>query len=59
MRDLLKKLRKHSFPVHVVAFLAMILPSASLYFLVGSGGVGWVWGLLGVVLLANLLAMLV
>lgn len=59
MRELLEKMRERSFPVHVAAFLAMILPSAALYFVLGSGGVGWIWGLLAVVLLANILAMLV
>jgi hypothetical protein len=59
MRDLLEKMRRHSFPVHVAAFLAMILPSAGLYFVVGREGEGGVWGLLGLVFLANILAMLV
>ncbi len=59
MRDFTEKVREHPFPVHVTAFLAMILPSAGLYFVIGNGGEGLVWGLIGVVVLANILAMLV
>jgi len=58
MRQILKSLRDRSFPLHVATFLAMILPSAGLYFAVNHGFSLAVWGLLGIVILANILAML-
>lgn len=57
MKNIVEILRRHSFPYHVVVFLAMILPSAGLYLAVNWGGDAMVWILLGIVALANFLAM--
>lgn len=59
MNDFFRTLRERSFPVHVMVFLAMILPSAGLYFVAGSGAAGLVWVFIGVIVIANLLAMMV
>ena len=57
MKKFKEGLREHAFPLRVGIFLAMILPSAGLYLAANRGG-GWsVWLLLGIVILANILAM--
>lgn len=46
--------RKHQFTVHLVAFCLMVVPSILLYLAAGAGSSLWIWVLLGIVILANL-----
>ncbi len=57
MKTIFDWCREHDFPVQVAIFLALILPSAGLYLAAKRGDSWSVWLLLGVVVLANLLAM--
>jgi len=57
MKKIVDRLRDHAFPLQVGIFLALIIPSVGLY-VAANRGAGWsVWLLLGMVILANLLAM--
>jgi hypothetical protein len=56
MKNLLDWLNKNKFTAHLLAFLLMILPPAGMYFAAGQGAAGWIWILLGLVILGNLLA---
>jgi len=59
MLNLIVWLQKHTFEVHVAAFLLMLLPAIPLYFAAASSATGLVWVLLGLVVLGNLIVMLV
>ena len=56
MQNLVKWLNDHKFAVHLSAFILMILPPIALYFAAQEGATVWIWGLLAVVFLGNLLA---
>jgi len=56
MPYLVKWLNNHKFAVHLAAFILMILPPIALYFAAQQGATVWVWALLAVVCLGNLLA---
>lgn len=57
MKKIMEGLREHAFPLRVGIFLAMVLPSAGLYLAANRGGDWRMWLLIGVVILANILAM--
>ncbi len=48
-------LQKHAFAVNLLAFLLMILPPLPMYFALQAGNVPWVYVLLALVILGNLL----
>ena len=50
-------LRKHKFEAHLTAFSLMILASIGLYIIADAGMMVLIWILIGVFVLANLLAM--
>ncbi len=52
-------LSHHKFEAHLIAFIMMILPPVAMYYSAQRGAEGWIWGLLTVIILANLLAVLV
>lgn len=52
-------MQKHAYRVHSTAFVLMILSSAGLYFAAQAETTGWIFGLLGLFVLGNLLALLV
>lgn len=52
-------LDKYKFEAHLVAFLLMSLPPLPLYLAAQYGRVDWIWALLGLVVLGNLLALVV
>jgi len=54
----MKWLRAHTFQVHVVAFLLMVLPPIPLYHAALQGNTGMVYFLLGAVILGNFLVLL-
>ena len=52
-------MQKHAYRVHSTAFVLMILSSAGLYFAARYGTTVWMFGLLGLFILGNVLALLV
>ena len=48
--------KKHKFETSLVALLLMILPPLPMVFYAQSGKTSWVWLLLGVIILGNVLA---
>jgi hypothetical protein len=59
MQNLIRWLSAHKFTAHLSAFILMILTPAALYFAAQKDALGWIWGLLGVVILANILLIFV
>lgn len=49
-------LKKHKVETSLVALLLMILPPLPMVFYAQSGKMGWVWFLLGIIILGNVLA---
>lgn len=52
-------LQKHTYEIHTLAFVLMVLASLGLYFAAGASSAAWIWALLGVFGLANLLVLFV
>jgi NhaP-type Na+/H+ or K+/H+ antiporter len=59
MEDLIRWLSAHKFRAHLSAFILMILAPMALYFAAQRDALGWIWGLLAVVILANVLLIFV
>ena len=59
MKHFMTWLGQRKFEAHLGIFLTMILCSTGLYFAAQSGAQGWIWVLLAVFALANLLVILV
>lgn len=57
MRKLLKWLQENSFEAHLVALLLMAVPPILLYFAARQGALGWIYALLGLVVLGNILVL--
>jgi len=57
MRRLLQWLNKHGYEAHLLAFFLMTLPPALLYYSARQGLDELTWGLLGVVILGNLITL--
>lgn len=51
--------KKHKFEAHTIAFLAMLLPAIPLYYAANSGSTIWIVIFLGIIMAANLFAVLV
>jgi len=49
---------KNAYKVHVIAFALMLLSSAGLYFAASAGALGWIWCLLGLFVLGNILVLM-
>ena len=48
-------LRTHRFEAHVIAFLLMITPPIPMILFARQGATVWIWPLLGLIVLGNLL----
>lgn len=59
MKSLKEKISRNKLRLHLISFFLMILPPLALYRVGQSGSDGWIWILLGVVILGNVLAILV
>jgi hypothetical protein len=55
MNQLRAWLHKHTYPVHVSAFALMVISSFCLYLAARGASGGWMWVLLGLFILGNLL----
>lgn len=56
---MIKRLRAHKFEFHLVVILLMAIPPLPLYFAAQQDALGWIWVLLSLVVLGNILALLV
>lgn len=59
MRTFQQFLSAHKFQAHLLAFVLMVLPPIGMYLAAENGALVWIWGLLAVVVLGNLLAIAV
>jgi len=59
MSGLLNWLRTHKFNAHLIVFALLFIPPIPLYFAAQYGAVGWIWALLSVGVLGNILILLV
>lgn len=57
MQNLRKKIEKRKFTRHLASFVLILLPSAGLYLAAQGNQTNWVWLLLGLIVIGNLLAM--
>ncbi|MEW6718419.1 MAG: hypothetical protein AB1345_13080 [Chloroflexota bacterium] len=57
MNNLYKWLNTHKFGAHLIVFLLMFFPSIGLYYAAQNGHQGWIIFQLGLVILANILAL--
>ena len=58
MAGIVAWLRAHKFETQVTAVLLMAIPPLPLYFAAQRGAVGWIWVLLSMVILGNVLVLL-
>jgi hypothetical protein len=54
-----KWLRTHNFEAYLTAVALIAIPPVPLFFAAQQGAVGWIWGLLSLVILGNSLVLLV
>ena len=54
-----QKLRQRQFQLHVLALLLMFVPAVGTFFAARSGNDAWIWFLLVIIVLGNLLAVVV
>ena len=59
MDRLKHNLRENKFKLHLTALLMMLIPPIPLYIVAENGAVGWIWFLIGIVILGNLLVIIV
>jgi hypothetical protein len=52
-------LRENKFQLHLTALLLMLIPPIPLFFAAENGAMGWIWFLIGIVILGNLLVIIV
>jgi len=52
-------LEEHTYPIHTLAFLVMILASLGLYLAAQSGSIPWMWTLIGLFAISNGLLLVV
>jgi ABC-type maltose transport system permease subunit len=59
MAGFIEWLRTHKFEAYLTAVLLMAVPPVPLYFAAQRGAVGWIWGLISLVVLGNVLVLLI
>jgi hypothetical protein len=57
MKKLAKWLQEHTFEANLLALLLMAVPPVLLYFAARQGALGWIYALLGLVVLGNILVL--
>jgi hypothetical protein len=58
MNGLMQRLSANKNRVHQIAFALMVLPPIPMYFAAQRHAGGWIWFLLGFIILGNLLALI-
>jgi hypothetical protein len=56
MENMQTWINRHKFELYVLAFLLIMLPSVALYPAAQQGAEGWMWTLLALVVLGNVVA---
>ena len=51
-------LRRHTFETHLIAFLVMVIPTIGLYFAAQRNLTPFIWILIGIVIIGNLLVLI-
>ena len=59
MRKMIIWLRTNKYQSYLLAFTLMVLPPIQLYFAAQQGANGWIWSLIGMVILGNIIALVV
>jgi 4-amino-4-deoxy-L-arabinose transferase-like glycosyltransferase len=59
MSDIVDWLNKHTYEIHSLAFGMMVLASVGLYLAAQAGSTSWIWGLIALVGLSNILVIIV
>lgn len=59
MKSFLSRISRHAFETHTAALLLMLLPAVPLYLAAQQGATGWIWPLIGIIVLGNLLVLAV
>jgi hypothetical protein len=59
MRNITEWLRLHKYESHLIAFFFMVLPPVLMFFAAQQSAIGWIWGLIGLVVLGNVLVLLI
>lgn len=59
MKHFYRWLKQVRFQAYGIAFILMIVPSFGLYYAAQRQSTPWIWALVGVVVFANILAMLI
>jgi hypothetical protein len=59
MDALIAKLRKNSFRAHLVALTCMVTAAALLYLAAQQGSTFWIWILIGLFILGNLMELII
>ncbi len=59
MENIKQSLRENKFKLHVTALLMMLIPPIPMYLAAQNGAAAWIWFLLGVVVLGNLIVIIV
>jgi hypothetical protein len=59
MKPFFQWLKQMQFQAYGIAFTLMIVPSFGLYYAAQQQSTPWIWALIGIVVFANVLAMLI
>jgi hypothetical protein len=51
-------LRENKFKLHLTALLLMLIPPIPMYLAAQKGATGWIWFLIGIVILGNLIVII-
>ena len=59
MENIKQSLRENKFKLHVTALLMMLIQPIPMYLAAQNGAAAWIWLLIGVVVLGNLIVIIV
>ncbi len=59
MENLKHNLRDNKFKLHLTALRLIIIPPEAMYLAAENGATGWMWFLIGIVILGNLIVVIV
>jgi predicted ABC-type exoprotein transport system permease subunit len=59
MRKMIKWLRTNKYESYLLAFALMVLAPIPMYFAAQQAAYGWIWSLIGLIVIGNLIALVV
>jgi hypothetical protein len=59
MRKMIEWLRTNKYESYLLAFALMVLRPIPMYFAAHQGASGWIWSLIGLIIIGNLIALVV